>query len=345
MGLQYREAGGQLRRDLRAQRRQEHAPRARARPERALDQGRVDVPLAVPLKQPYRSWAAAFHRDCCQSPRVRRRRPSSHRPNMSPKHDTSAGCGHGPRQVPKKYSFWLDPKSGPFSIRRLTLCLVGLLAWYLVSNTLTNLEKQSIATGFGFLQKEASFEIGESPDSVLRGRHLRPGLCGGRPEHPQGGGCRHRLTLFLGTLIGVARLSSNWLVSRMAAAYIEVMQNIPVLLQLFFWYAIFYEILPAPRQALNPMPASFCATAAWFLPCPRRIRLTAIADLRGRRLPASSRSAGAGPGNARRAPARASRVLLSLAAVHRPASAVWLVGGAALTMDVPSLPGSISKAA
>ncbi len=65
------------------------------------------------------------------------------------------------------------------------------------------------------------------------------------------------LTIILGTLIGIFRLSTNWLVSKIAAGYIEVMQNIPVLLQLFFWYAIFYESFPSPRQALNPIKGVF----------------------------------------------------------------------------------------
>ena len=50
----------------------------------------------------------------------------------------------------------------------------------------------------------------------------------------------------------MARLSTNWLVAKLAGVYVEVMQDIPVLLQLFFWYAIFYEGLPPPREALNP---------------------------------------------------------------------------------------------
>jgi len=60
------------------------------------------------------------------------------------------------------------------------------------------------------------------------------------------------ITIILGTFIGVARLSSNWLLSKLAAIYIEVMQDIPILLQLFFWYAIFYETLPSPQEALSP---------------------------------------------------------------------------------------------
>ena len=65
------------------------------------------------------------------------------------------------------------------------------------------------------------------------------------------------LTVILGTFLGIARLSSNWLVAKLSAIYIEVFQDIPILLQLFFWYAFFYEILPSPRQALNPIPGVF----------------------------------------------------------------------------------------
>src|SRR4030043_8666 len=62
----------------------------------------------------------------------------------------------------EKVPFWLDPKKRAILFQILTVCTVGLIAWYLVSNTLYNLQKQSIATGFSFLKKEASFEIGES---------------------------------------------------------------------------------------------------------------------------------------------------------------------------------------
>ncbi len=62
----------------------------------------------------------------------------------------------------EKIPFWLDPKKRAIIYQIGTLCMVGLLAYYLVSNTLANLERQSVATGFGFLNKESSFEIGES---------------------------------------------------------------------------------------------------------------------------------------------------------------------------------------
>jgi len=151
----------------------------------------------------------------------------------------------------EKIPFWLDPKKRAIIYQIGTLCMVGLLAYYLVSNTLTNLEKQSVATGFSFLNKESSFEIGESliPYSAASsyGRALIVGALNTLLVSFIG----VILTVILGTFVGIARLSTNWLVSKLAAIYIEVFQDIPILLQLFFWYALFYEILPGPRQALN----------------------------------------------------------------------------------------------
>ncbi|UCH19897.1 MAG: amino acid ABC transporter permease [Deltaproteobacteria bacterium] len=157
----------------------------------------------------------------------------------------------------EKVPFWLDPKKRAIGYQIGTLCMVGLLAYYLVSNTLANLERQSVATGFGFLNKESSFEIGESliPYSAASsyGRALIVGALNTLLVSFIG----IILTVILGTFIGIARLSTNWLVSRLAAVYIEVFQDIPILLQLFFWYAFFYEMLPPPRQALSPFTGVF----------------------------------------------------------------------------------------
>ena len=157
----------------------------------------------------------------------------------------------------EKIPFWLDPKKRAIIYQIGTLCMVGLLAYYLVSNTLANLERQSVATGFSFLSKESSFEIGESliPYSAANsyGRALIVGALNTLLVSFIG----IILTVILGTFIGIARLSTNWLVTKLASIYIEVMQDIPILLQLFFWYALFYEILPGPRQALNPFTGVF----------------------------------------------------------------------------------------
>jgi general L-amino acid transport system permease protein len=159
--------------------------------------------------------------------------------------------------LPEKIPFWLDPKKRAIIYQIGVLCMVGLLAYYLVSNTLVNLEKQAISSGFGFLEKESSFEIGEALIPYSAASSYGRALVVGALNTLKVAFIGIVITLILGTILGVARLSTNWLVSKIAAIYIEVMQDIPVLLQLFFWYAIFYESLPSPRQALNPIYGLF----------------------------------------------------------------------------------------
>ena len=154
--------------------------------------------------------------------------------------------------TPERVPFWLDPKKRAILFQFITFCMLGLLAYYLVSNVLINLQKQKIATGFGFLRKEASFEIGESLISYSAASTYGRALLVGVLNTIKVAFIGVVITILLGTIIGVARLSTNWLVSKLATLYVEVMQDIPVLLQLFFWYAIFYETLPSPQQALNP---------------------------------------------------------------------------------------------
>lgn len=152
----------------------------------------------------------------------------------------------------EKVPFWLDPKKRAILFQIVTFLMVGLLAYYLISNTLINLERQKIATGFRFLQKESSFEIGESLIPYSAASTYGRALLVGALNTIKVAFIGILITIFLGTIIGVARISTNWLVSKLAAIYIEVMQDIPVLLQLFFWYAIFYETMPSPQEALNP---------------------------------------------------------------------------------------------
>jgi general L-amino acid transport system permease protein len=242
--------------------------------------------------------------------------------------------------APEKVPFWLDPKKRAIFYQIGVLCMFGLLAWYLISNTLINLEKQAIATGFGFLNKESSFEIGESLISYSAASTYGRALIVGALNTLKVAFIGIVITLILGTILGVARLSSNWLVSKLAAIYIEVMQDIPVLLQLFFWYAIFYESLPSPRQALNPVHGLFlCNRGVIFAvpethPAHKYILIAFVMacigvylfrrwakkrqDLTGRALPVFRISMG---------------TIIGLPLI------VWLVFGAPVKMDVPELTG------
>src|SRR5690606_11831389 len=132
----------------------------------------------------------------------------------------------------------------------LLLAAVVGVGWYLVSNTLHNLSTRQIQVGFGFLSREAGFEIAEShiayAPSDDYGRAFLVGVLNTLWVSVVG----IVLATVLGTLIGIARLSPNWLVARLASSYVEFLRNIPLLLQLFIWYGLITELLPAVRQAL-----------------------------------------------------------------------------------------------
>ena len=240
----------------------------------------------------------------------------------------------------EKTPFWLDPKKRSILYQAGSVVLVGLLAWYLVSNTLHNLEKQSIATGFGFLKKEAAFEIGESVIPYSAADTYARALLVGALNTVKVSLIGIVFTLILGALIGIARLSTNWLVSRMAAAYIEVMQNVPVLLQLFFWYAIFYESLPSTRQALAPVKGLFLCNRGLVFAVPKPdpvygyMLISAAAAaciIYVMRRWARKRQARTGQGFP--------VVRVSAALLIGMPLAIWLAGGAPLTISYPKLVG------
>ncbi|UCE32090.1 MAG: amino acid ABC transporter permease [Burkholderiales bacterium] len=142
------------------------------------------------------------------------------------------------------------------------------VGWYLVSNTLHNLSTREIQVGFEFLGREAGFEIAETQiaysaqDTYLRA--LAAGLFNTLYVSALG----IVLATVIGTVIGIARLSSNWLLARLASAYVEVMRNIPLLLQLFVWYGIFTELLPPVRQAIDLGGGFFISQRGFFYPWP-----------------------------------------------------------------------------
>ena len=179
---------------------------------------------------------------------------------------TNTGVPHSPPSG--DVAFWYDPRKRSILYQLGVLVMVGLLGYYLISNTIANLERQAIATGFGFLEKEASFEIGESVIPYSAADHYTRALLVGVLNTLLVSSIGVVLTVILGTIIGILRLSTNWLVSRLAAVYIEVFQDIPVLLQLFFWYALFYEVLPSPRQALSPFNGVFMSNRGLVVAVP-----------------------------------------------------------------------------
>ncbi|EGQ8201173.1 amino acid ABC transporter permease [Vibrio cholerae] len=133
----------------------------------------------------------------------------------------------------------------------LSVCVLAFFLYTIVNNALTNLESRGIATGFAFLDQTAGFGISQSlipyDETYSYGRTFLVGLLNTALVSVLG----ILLATILGFLIGIARLSSNWLISRLAAVYIETFRNLPLLLQIFFWYFVVLQALPSARESMH----------------------------------------------------------------------------------------------
>ncbi len=172
------------------------------------------------------------------------------------------------RAAPKKpiRLSWSDPRVRNVVWQVLILGAFAALIWYLVDNTSKNLAARRIATGFSFLARTAGIPIGESlidydPSIHTYGRALWIGVLNTLKVAIVG----VVLATIWGTLVGVARLSKNWLIARISAVYVEVVRDIPLLLQLLFWYSAL-QGLPAVRNSINPLPGVFLSNRGIKVP-------------------------------------------------------------------------------
>jgi general L-amino acid transport system permease protein len=161
---------------------------------------------------------------------------------------------------------WSDPRFRAIVWQIVILGFIGLIAWYLIGNTSRNLAVRHIATGFGFLNRTAGIPIGESlisynPAEDTYGRALLIGVLNTLKVAVIG----VVLATILGTLIGIGRLSKNWLMARLTAFYVETIRDLPLLLQLLFWYTILHG-LPAPRDAMHIGGAVYLSNRGLKLP-------------------------------------------------------------------------------
>ncbi len=146
-------------------------------------------------------------------------------------------------------------------------CVIGLAA-YLVNNTLVNMRVRGIQSGFDFIGQPAGFSIGESlvpfdsAESYLKAflvglsNTLRVAIVG------------VVLATLLGTVIGIGRLSRNFLLRSLCGAYVELFRNVPLLLQLFIWYFVMTELLPPIETAMQPLHNVFFSKNGLQYPIP-----------------------------------------------------------------------------
>src|SRR5690606_20856705 len=171
---------------------------------------------------------------------------------------------------------WSDPTFRSIVYQAIVLGLVAVGVWYLVSNTMHNLQVRNIRSGFDFLGREAGFAIGESLIDYSPTDTYRRAILVGLSNTLNVSFAGIVLATLLGIVVGVARLSKNWLIAKLAAVYVEVLRNIPLLIQLFFWYALIVETLPGPRQAMHPVPGVFLSNRGLRFPAAHGESLTWI---------------------------------------------------------------------
>jgi general L-amino acid transport system permease protein len=171
-------------------------------------------------------------------------------------------------QVSNKTRIWNDPKVRAIVFQVLASAAVAGFLYYIVGNALTNMEQRGITTGFGFLNNRAGFGIIQSlipySEESTFGRTFFVGLLNTLLVTILG----IFFATILGFIVGIARLSKNWLVAKLATIYVETFRNIPLLLQIFFWYFAVLQTLPSPRQSMNFDDMFFLNIRGLYLPDP-----------------------------------------------------------------------------
>jgi len=159
-----------------------------------------------------------------------------------------ASSGDGPARVP----FYNDPRVRSVAYQIVLCIAIGLVVYEATVNAIDHLHRAHIASGFGFWDNTAGFDISQtliaySADASTYGRAFWVGLLNTLLVAGMG----IFFATVIGFIVGIARLSSNWLVAWTASGYVETLRNIPLLLQLLFWYNAVLKALPIVRESFR----------------------------------------------------------------------------------------------
>jgi general L-amino acid transport system permease protein len=170
---------------------------------------------------------------------------------------------------PPKKSFLYDPKVRGIFYQALLVIFVVALFYIAASNAIENLQRAKIASGFGFLENTAGFDISQSLIQFsAAGSDYGDAFLVGLLNTLIVSAIGIFFTTILGFLIGIARLSKNWMVAKVAMVYVETLRNIPLLVQLLFWYIAVLGPLPQPRNSLEMGAGFFINSRGLFMPRP-----------------------------------------------------------------------------
>ena len=148
----------------------------------------------------------------------------------------------------------------------ITLGLVALGIYYIVTNTARNMMERGLASGFHFLGVESQFDIGMTLIEYSPTSTYFDSFIVGLLNTLLVAGIGILFATIIGFTVGIMRLSSNWLIAKIAEAYVEILRNIPLLLQIFFWYFAVLSALPKPKQSLELYDSFFLNNRGLFIP-------------------------------------------------------------------------------
>jgi len=146
-------------------------------------------------------------------------------------------------------AYLYDPKVRAAIFQTALLIALIVLGYEIVTNTAENLRKQNIASGFGFLGRTSGFDVSQTLIDYSSKSTYAQAFWVGLINTLLVASIGIVIATVLGFIIGLARLSSNWLVSRLALTYVETIRNIPLLLQLLVWYVGVLRALPMPQNS------------------------------------------------------------------------------------------------
>ena len=164
-----------------------------------------------------------------------------------------------------RFSF-SDPQLRAWLFQVVTVVAVLTVGFYLFHNTQTNLEHRGITSGFDFLQRSAGFGIAQHLIPYAEANSYARVFVIGLLNTLLVTFIGITLATLLGFIIGVARLSPNWMINKLATVYVETFRNIPPLLQILFWYFAVFLTLPGPRGSININDTFFISNRGLNMP-------------------------------------------------------------------------------
>ena len=162
---------------------------------------------------------------------------------MTAMQDSSTGAA--------KVVFYNDPRVRSLFFQFLLLAAIFALFYFAYDNTVANLRKRNIAQGFGFWNVEAGFDISQTLISYSAASSYGRAFWVGLLNTLLVSAVSIVFATILGVVIGILRLSKNWLVATLATVYVEIFRNVPLLLVLYFWYRGVIGLLPEPKDSIH----------------------------------------------------------------------------------------------